>query len=89
MIIQTRYRDVPWEEVAEDYRPEYRQRFEEKWPRRRGIACYIQTPPVILDHLTRRCQGPVYALVDRDGKPILGIHGKPAGVCPHICEIGD
>lgn len=81
MIIQTRYRDIPWEEAKKCCVPEIQADWTpEKWDaRKRGTPVQIITPPVHRFYASSvyRCDGPWYAKVGGNG------------VCIHHVEIGD
>jgi lysozyme family protein len=80
MIVQTRYRDIPWEEAGKCHHDTAR--FRDEWERRRGQPIRIKTPavPIVERPL---CAGPFYVLVGYIWKD------RPVVVCPHIAEIGD
>lgn len=90
-VIETRYRDIPWEELnthhkwtnerlAEEFRP--------RWPLFRGKAVKVRAPadnePVIYG-----CTQPRYAVVNADGSRVLNFRGKPVSLCSCIAELGD
>ena len=80
MIVQTKYRDIPWEKYLECIQPEYyRNCNSNQWESNfRGKSIQILTPSVSGSHVWK-CHGPFYALAGKEGK----------AVCPHIAEIGD
>lgn len=80
MIIQTRYRDIPWEE-ARKCQSSFTEESEPFWNKVRGRPVLIQTPATEGHSLEVICGGPFYLRVPFDGR--AGI------VCPHIAEIGD
>lgn len=74
-IVHTRYRDIPWEEVAkcvEIYEGA------PSWSSLRGQPFRIHTPALPYC-LGAKCEGPFYRVDD----------GTNEAVCPHIAEIGD
>ena len=82
VIIQTRYRDIPFEEAiqchvdASDVKPE-------RWELARGTAISIEVPGVPGPVAWARCSGPFFR------SSWKRLDGRYAGVCPHIAEIGD
>lgn len=84
MIIETRYRDIDFEQVMECFRshmdtPSNRQ----KWRRWRGQAITIQAPATTEEQWAHfKCSGPHFRVMT----PQVG---RNSGVCPHIAEIGD
>lgn len=90
IVIETRYRDIPWEEAVKCYRldsgayPVDKVTHEEQvkhWDKRfRGKPVRIIAPPDMgpqWEHVL--CKGPFYRV---DGLP-------RHMVCPHLAEIGD
>ncbi len=80
MIIQTRYRDLPWETIIQCYAPEWhtaktRRIWEEE---RRGRPVMIEIPAVEQPNTCFVCSGPFFQVTMQN-----------RGVCPHIAEIGD
>jgi hypothetical protein len=85
-ILQTRYRDVPWEEARACYKlssaaykrhPNEAKRWDENF---RGKPVLVTTPPVENEQFEHvECDGPFYRLSEDPGKM----------VCVHIAEIGD
>ncbi len=80
MIIKTRYRDIPWEEVKECFKvKELRPEAERNWESvLRGKDIHVVAPGVLGGNGQWACDGPFY-----------WISGQSYGVCPHIAEIGD
>ena len=77
MIIQTRYRDIPFEELDRACVPESEPVNRVKWARLRGTPVRIYVPAVEnVAHFS--CAGPFYQIVD-----------EYDAVCPHQAEIGD
>ena len=76
MIIKTRYRDVPWEEIL----PYHGGVGVNRWDELRGmeisIECIAQPPKDV-----GICKGPVFKIVEG---PVV-----PAVACSHLAEIGD
>lgn len=83
MIVETRYRDLPWEEIVDHFtdqarptKPEWEENF-------RGRQVIIRLPGYSNDGPPPKlfkCQGPLFAV----------IHALRTGaVCQHIAEIGD
>lgn len=84
MIIRTRYRDVPWEEVAPCMAPRMLDGAD-RWHKWRGKPMQIQTPAMNrIPEKGDSCKGPYYLVTDCVGKD-----GAVLAVCPHIAEIGD
>lgn len=79
MIIETRYRDIPWEEA----RKHFHDGDAERWSTIKGRPIRIITPasPEAQDRL---CEGPFFTVVGR-----IQLNGNGCCVCPHIAEIGD
>lgn len=82
MIIETRYRDIPYSEVLKCIPNS--DGSAEDWDRTcRGKPVRIQVPafgaPSPLSHFV--CSGPLYY--------VHPVTSALAGVCPHIAEIGD
>ena len=81
MIIKTRYRDVPAEEVLVSH-PNDRlaDKFPDFWKKHRGKEIEIICEPHKLEESDRDdlCGGPWYI-----------INGTSDAVCPHLAEIGD
>ena len=82
MIIRTRYRDVPWEEVKNCY-PPVPPGYEDFWEKCRGREIEILSGPIPISDI----QSPEYGC----GGPYYGVPTPSGGfvVCPHIAEIGD
>jgi hypothetical protein len=83
VILQTRYRDIPFEQIEQDHAGATRMPYEtaEYWNTRlRGKPVTIQIPgnPPEADH----CREPVYWIVK-------GPVGHLSAVCSHLAEIGD
>lgn len=85
MVIETRYRDIPFEEAVSCgtgfMTPE-------GWEKRRGSVVRIRTPAVTRAQYNEfhfKCDGPFYEtlLASRGGSNWRVL------VCPHIAEIGD
>lgn len=77
-VIQTRYRDIPFEEAAKwqgNVNPEYREIWETQM---RGKEILISAIPT--DSYICKCCAVYF--------PVLG-KARPYLVCPHIAEIGD
>lgn len=78
MIIQTRFKDIPYSEVAKLHHMLKPTDDGETWAKRRGKAIQIVTP----DDGNSAC-----------GEPNFTVVSDPAGyrayACPHIAEIGD
>lgn len=85
VIVYTRYRDIPWEELAsahgirEGDHPEW-------WERLRGQPVEIMTPGVPGEQLTTRCTELHYQVAS--GHPFIG-EDRRTWVCSHCAEIGD
>ena len=94
MIIQTRYRDIPFEEARKCAGPNSIAILDvntarAKWEKRRGKVMTIQTPQTIDSRRNNSkcaCDGPWYRVLSIDGRDIslLG-----AIACTHLAEIGD
>lgn len=84
MIIATRYRDIPWEEVQVDRCRPGGAMNKKRWGYWRGRAVEINVPgkPSVPGWV---CEGPFY-LTTRTS--VLGA-SIAVIVCPHIAEIGD
>lgn len=82
MVIETRYRDVPWEEIENCYRGEKQARVKKIWNSFRGSPVRAVAPPESIGSDERgngtACGGPFYL------NELTGGY-----VCPHIAEIGD
>lgn len=75
MVIETRYRDIPFEEfVACAEKPG--ENAVQWWEVHRGQPVEILTPPCSVINFA--CDGPFYK-----------VKGEPWAVCSHIAEIGD
>lgn len=85
MIIQTRYRDISWEEASACIvAPQVETR--QWWEGRRGQAMQIEAPPAANIRPERwKCTGPWFDVVGE----VHCIHGGVFAVCPHMAEIGD
>lgn len=83
MIIRTRYRDVPAEDVG------FTMSHPEHWPPNRGMEILIRTPATNMPIDGHVCDGPTYRCVNPDGEDILSRYGTFVSVCHHIAEIGD
>lgn len=81
MIIETRFRDIPWEEA----RKCFQDGSPEGWARFRGSPIKIVTPQLSKSNVdSPRCSGPFFKA------PFLYCDsGEPLCVCPHVVEIGD
>jgi hypothetical protein len=79
MIIQTRYRDIPWEEARKCLHGGNEWRAE--WERCRGKPISIQVPETTAG--AALCEGPFFIV------PGYQWEGRKVAVCPHIVEIGD
>ncbi len=88
-IIETRYRDIPWEEIADKFEPAERAYFAMVWPKRRGVRISIQTPPFVPTDHVLICKGPFYRVVDASGKQLKSERNKSLSVCTCVAEIGD
>lgn len=85
MIIETRYRDIPDEEIHQAHSLMSRAA-PEIWERMRGRPVLIETPAITEAELTpdqRTCGAPWYRVV-RDVSEL----GR-RDVCTHLAEIGD
>lgn len=83
MIITTRYRDIPLEEIAaECKRPGYdiSDSFRKRWESLRGTELRIVTPAS--ESRVSGCSGPWYRVLGDPEFPELA-------VCHHLAEIGD
>lgn len=85
MIIETRYRDIPFEEAMQCYEYLHPSKSAADWKRYRGQPVTIVTPPIDISTIRHmRCKGPFYATqcqpYDSKWRVV---------VCPHIAEIGD
>lgn len=80
MIIETRYRDIPFEEVQGGFSADVVEQAREVWPTLRGRAIRIHAPALTLV-AERPCGGPFYEIIEASTWPYLA--------CPHIAEIGD
>lgn len=76
MIIETRYRDIPWEEARQHVTVD--EGSGSAWQHMRGNAVSIIVPAYTGIIVDAKCQGPFYLVVD-----------DPGVICPHIAEIGD
>ena len=84
MVIQTRYRDVPWEEVRDGF-PQFLWAHESaRWPKLRGTRVAFENKPDERFKSKTHCKGPFFRVIDADVRD--SINGY---VCPHIAEIGD
>lgn len=84
MIIQTRYRDIPFEE-AKKCQPKLQA---SAWDSLRGKAVTIEVPPQNMAGLQEQlgiCSQQIYKTAD--GKPVG--YARARWVCAHIAEIGD
>jgi hypothetical protein len=92
-IVQTRYRDIPWEETGcpSTLRTEAR----ERWNHYRGKPICIEVPssgnlPYASDKCAAsECVEPKYRVLQVNGLPVLSPTGRGVAVCSHIAEIGD
>jgi len=86
MIIRTRYRDVPWEEIRNAHKlpTDAGRRY---WEKSRGLKITILSGPLnpgmvtMTSNITKErvsCDGPFY--LNQDNNCV---------VCPHTAEIGD
>lgn len=85
MIVETRYRDIPWEDLAASHgvgkndHPEW-------WNKLRGTPVSIITPGVDGRTITSRCTELHYQI--STGHPFIG-SDRRTWVCSHMAEIGD
>ena len=78
MILRTRYRDVPWEEIIRCYKMPFRAHLSKsQWEQLRGKPVQVITPHE--SAVGFKCEGPFYRIANEGGN----------SVCPHIAEIGD
>lgn len=77
-IVQTRYRDIPWEDIAAIHNPVMPQDSIDWDSQMRGRAVEILTP-ALLD--SDGCGGPWFTILNGPTKALW--------VCPHLAEIGD
>lgn len=78
MIVRTRFRDIPWEEIDRACVPDDEPVDRGKWDRLRGTPVAIRTPPVPAA-ANFKCNGPFYQLAaDED-----------SAVCLHLVDLGD
>lgn len=81
-VIQTRYRDISFEEASKCASPEFLNGINgpETWEKNRGRAISIETPPTdLVDLRYWSCRGPFYYIAG----------SNEYAVCPHLAEIGD
>lgn len=84
-VIETRYRDIPWEELRQAHKPERAMAdHPEWWAKLRGKPVTIETPPLDAP-ASAECNEPHYRLAE--GHPFIS--GRGAIVCCHCVEIGD
>ncbi len=84
VIIETRFRDIPWEDVSKCSR-QPTEASRAWWEKRRGTAVKIITPSSsVIDRSQWACDGPVYTVVND-----VTYDKSHYGVCPHIALIGD
>ncbi len=78
MIIETRFRDISYEEMdaCAVKHAKRRQNCRSWWAANRGKPITIETPSIQAVDFT--CDGPFYRVA-----------GEMFAVCPHIAEIGD
>ncbi len=82
MIIQTRYRDIPYEQASSclhQASSRDRERWESEfrgWP----VSIIVPAAPTVSTPL---CGGPFFVV------PNMTWEGRPIAICPHIAEIGD
>lgn len=90
MIIEIRYRDVPFDDIRDDIAPTRRAEYETLWTHLRARRVRILTPPTSERHCGHLCNGPFFIVVnDDDSVKYRGDNGRRVGVCSHITEIGD
>lgn len=77
MIIETRYRDIPFEEAIRCHDHTDLKLCRKQWKQWRGKPVRILVPAITRPPMAR-CVGPFFAKED-----------KTNSVCPHIAEIGD
>jgi len=83
LIIETKYRDISFEEALQCCSEEFlklKEASKEVWERNRGKLVLIQTPPTTINMLYFKCNGPFYNIVGMKDR---------YSVCPHLAEIGD
>jgi hypothetical protein len=80
MIIQTRYRDIPWEEIDHPDNAA-RRSVKDRWLERRGMPLRIIVPAFDGPTVQVNCTGPFFLV------PGVSYDGHPFVVCPHIGEI--
>lgn len=79
MIIETRYRDIPFKEAVKCEPRKSGKVYRDWWNSVRGKPISIKTPPFFRDEGSPIvCKEPQYVVV-----------GGVVAVCPHIAEIGD
>lgn len=86
MIVKTRYRDIPWEEVIKCIVGPADPATRKWWEGRRGADVAIEAPAA--SNITREdwaCDGPWFDIVSERHC----LRGTPIAACPHIAEIGD
>lgn len=81
MLLHTRYRDIPWEEVLAVHPHSEGKR--ELWESLRGKAIQVQTPGVDVIE-GPNCREPHYPIFPFEWRDRARLN-----VCPHIAEIGD
>ena len=87
-VVQTRYRDIPFEEVACAKGLAELDCCSRPWSETRGTAIFIRIPAD--NHPIRTgCTEPRYRVVDNNGNPLTNSRGQGVSVCPHAVEIGD
>lgn len=86
MVIKTRYRDIPWEEVCICFNEDDGVTVA-KWSHMRGAALTVCIPALNEEdyEINGNCEGPFFNV---EPKRLLG-DGFRYCVCPHIAEIGD
>lgn len=78
MVIQTKYRDIPWEEIARIHNPKMPKDSLDWDSQMRGRPVSI-IAPALPD--SDGCGGPWFRIADGPT--------KATWVCPHLAEIGD
>lgn len=82
MIVETRYRDVPWDSILDCVTDSSMCIGPDGWDQRyRGRPIAIITPAIPRPSIARCSTGPFFRIVrDKNGSGF---------VCPHMAEIGD
>lgn len=92
-MIETRYRDLTWDQVSA-FKAQSSRITPERWSELRGKAVRIQTPPMPVSiYDCAPCleeNGQSYSVIDNNGNLIPSSTGNGhKAVCVHIAEIGD